>query len=292
MFIGTTAVAAIGVPLYGVFYGFTAAPWIAFVLLFSACNMAITTGYHRLWSHKAFDAHWSVRIVLMLVGALALENSILKWVADHRRHHGSVDDIYKDPYSARRGFWFSHMGWMLKDYPSAPLDFSNVRDIEQDPIVRWQHKHYVPLAVGLNLTVPAVLALLFGNWLEMYLVAGFLRLVVTHHTTFFINSLAHILGNQPYSNKNTARDNFILAVLTFGEGYHNFHHAHPADYRNAVRFWQWDPTKWFIRLMWLFGLVRNLKVTSSARMAAMKKAMNGPVIYSSEIKRDGARPAA
>ncbi|MBN2528468.1 MAG: fatty acid desaturase [Deltaproteobacteria bacterium] len=262
MFAGTTAVALIGVPLYGYFYGFTASAWIAFGVLFVMCNMAITTGYHRLWSHKTFNAHWSVRVFLMLTGALALENSILKWVSDHRRHHGHVDDPYKDPYAATRGFWFSHMGWMLRDYSSAPMDFSNVKDLEKEPIVMWQHKYYLPLAVGLNVGVPLGLGFGFGNVLEMFLVAGFFRLIVTHHTTFFINSLAHIIGRRPWSTGNTARDNFILALLTFGEGYHNYHHAHPGDYRNGIRFWHWDPSKWAIRFLSFFGLTRDLRTAT------------------------------
>ena len=268
MFIGTTAVALVGVPLYGILYGFTASAWIAFGILFAACNLAITTGYHRLWSHKAFKAHWTIRLTLALIGALALENSILKWASDHRRHHGNVDNRYKDPYAATRGFWFSHMGWMLRDYPSAPLDFSNVRDLEKDPIVRWQHRYYLPLAVGINLAVPLALGLIGGNVLEMLLVAGFLRLVVTHHTTFFINSLAHIIGTRPWSTGNTARDNFILAILTFGEGYHNYHHAHPADYRNGIRFWQWDPTKWLIKSLSVVRLTSGLRTVSPARLSA------------------------
>lgn len=288
MFIGTTAVALIGVPLYGFVYGFTAEAWIAFGVLVSASNLSITAGYHRLWSHRAYDAHWSVRLLLMLVGTFALQNSILKWTSDHRRHHGHVDDPYKDPYSAKRGFWFSHIGWMLKDYPSAPLDFSNVRDLQKDPIVRWQHRFYLPLALTLNFGIPIGLGFVFNNILEMLLVAGFLRLIVSHHTTFFINSLAHIVGDRPYSTLNTARDNFVMALLTFGEGYHNFHHAHPADYRNAIRFWQWDPTKWLIRMLWALGLTRNLKTTRGDHL----RRIVAEVDDQSTTAANSARPAA
>lgn len=285
MFVGTTAVAVIGVPLVGFFNGFTASAWITMLVFWSVCNLSITTGYHRLWSHKAFDAHWSIRFLLSLTGAFALQNSILKWSSDHRRHHGHVDDIYKDPYSANRGFWFSHMGWMLRDYPSAPMDFSNVRDLNKDPIVRFQHKFYLPLAVGLNFGIPAAAGIVFGNLLEMVLVAGFLRLVLSHHTTFFINSLAHIWGTRPYSTKNTARNNVVLAVLTFGEGYHNYHHAHPADYRNAIHIYQWDPTKWVIRFFWLLGLARNLKTVPDGRIQrlALQSGMPSSTKVDSEV---------
>ena len=102
---------------------------------------------------------------------------------------------------------------------------------------------------------------------------GFLRLVVCHHTTFLINSLAHKWGTQPYSKKNTARDNPLIALLTFGEGYHNFHHAFPGDYRNAVRWWQWDPTKWLIRALWAVGLTRDLRTVRWERIQERRAAL-------------------
>ncbi len=110
-----------------------------------ACGISITAGYHRLWSHRAYGAHWSVRLFFMIFGAMALQNSILIWGSQHRTHHRFVDDVDKDPYSAKRGFWFSHMGWILRNYPSGRNDFTNARDLERDPIVMFQHRYYLPL---------------------------------------------------------------------------------------------------------------------------------------------------
>jgi stearoyl-CoA desaturase (delta-9 desaturase) len=123
----------------------------------------------------------------------------------------------------------------------------------------WQHRYYLPLTLAMNFGLPILVGWASGDVLGTLLLAGVLRLVVSHHATFFINSLAHIWGVQPYTDDNTARDNGVVALLTYGEGYHNFHHMFAHDYRNGVRWWQWDPSKWFIGAMRWVGLARNLK---------------------------------
>jgi stearoyl-CoA desaturase (delta-9 desaturase) len=259
MFALTFAMAVIGVPWYGIEFGYHTADWVWFVLLLGANGMAITCGYHRLFAHATYEAHPILKVAYLLFGAMALQNSVLVWSAGHRVHHRFIDDNEQDPYSARRGFWFSHIGWMLRHYPSGEPDFRTVRDLERDPLVRLQHRFYVPLAVGMNFGVPLLLGWLSGDVWGMLMLGGFLRLVVSHHLTFFINSLAHIWGARPYTEDNTARDNALVALLTYGEGYHNFHHMFANDYRNGVRAWQWDPSKWFIAAMSGLGLAKNLK---------------------------------
>jgi stearoyl-CoA desaturase (delta-9 desaturase) len=170
-----------------------------------------------------------------------------------------VDDVDKDPYSARRGFWFSHMGWILRDYPSGRNDFTNAKDLERDPIVMFQHRWYLPLTLAMNIGLPLALGWAVGDMWGVFLLGGLLRLVVNHHFTWFINSLAHMWGTQPYTDENTARDNPALAFLTYGEGYHNFHHIFQNDYRNGVKWWHFDPTKWLIATMSWVGLASNLK---------------------------------
>jgi stearoyl-CoA desaturase (Delta-9 desaturase) len=261
LFASTFAAALVGVPLYGALVGFSAASWIWFALFLSASGLSITAGYHRLWSHRTYEAHWSVRLLFMLFGAMAIQNSILIWAAGHRPHHRFVDDEDQDPYSARRGLWFSHIGWMLRRYPSGEPDFSCVRDLERDPIVTFQHRHYVPIVLAMNIGLPLVVGWLSGDVWGTLLLAGLLRLVINHHVTFFINSLAHYWGSQPYTDENTSRDNPVLAFLTYGEGYHNFHHLFAHDYRNGIRWWHWDPTKWLIRSLSWVGLTNRLRTT-------------------------------
>jgi stearoyl-CoA desaturase (delta-9 desaturase) len=258
IFVGTFLVALIAVPWYGISQGYHWTAWLGFALVLAANGLSITAGYHRLWSHNTYKAQPVLRLVLALFGAATLQNSILVWASGHRRHHRHIDDYDQDPYCAGRGFWFSHMGWMLRDYEASQDDFSNVRDLQRDPIVVWQHKYYGPLALGMNFLPALVLGYITGDWIANLLLAGFLRLVVCHHTTFFINSLAHLWGKQPYTDKNTARDNGLLALLTYGEGYHNYHHQFQNDYRNGVRWWQFDPTKWLIKTASWIGLTRDL----------------------------------
>jgi stearoyl-CoA desaturase (delta-9 desaturase) len=259
MFAITFVVAVTVVPWYGYTHGYHVAAWVSFTLLLGANGMAITCGYHRLFAHATYEAHPALKVAYLLFGAMALQNSALVWSANHRVHHRYIDDPERDPYCARLGFWFSHIGWMLRSYPSGDPDFSAARDLERDHLVRYQHRYYLPLALAMNLGLPLLLGWANGDIFGMLLLAGVLRLVISHHATFFINSLAHIWGSQPYTDDNTARDNGVVALLTYGEGYHNFHHMFAHDYRNGVRWWQWDPSKWFITAMRWLGLATNLK---------------------------------
>ena len=140
---------------------------------------------------------------------------------------------------------------MLREYPSGRPDFSNIPDLKKDPMLAFQHRYYLPLALATNFGLPLLAGLLFHDVWGMLILAGVLRLVWSHHVTFFINSLAHMWGSRPYTEDNSARDNPVLAVITYGEGYHNFHHMFAHDYRNGVRWWQWDPTKWLIAVLQL-----------------------------------------
>jgi stearoyl-CoA desaturase (Delta-9 desaturase) len=261
MFALTLAAAAVLVPWYGLTHGFSTADWAVFAVFLGANGMSITAGYHRLWAHRTYEAHWTLRLVYLVFGTMALQNSAFVWCSGHRSHHLHVDDVELDPYSARRGFWFSHIGWMLREYPSGKPDFSNIPDLRKDPMLAFQHRHYLPLALAANFGLPLAAGLLFGDIWGMLILAGVLRLVWSHHVTFFINSLAHMWGTRPYNEANSARDNPVIAVITYGEGYHNFHHSFAHDYRNGVRWWQWDPTKWLIATLQPLGLTRRLKRT-------------------------------
>ena len=259
MFLITTIPVVTVLPWYWATFGFDGFEWLCFFVLWALNGMSITAGYHRLWAHRSYEASKPLQIFYMLFGAMALQNSILVWASSHRVHHRHVDDVDHDPYSAKRGLWFSHMGWMLRNHESGRQDFRNAKDLEANPIVRFQHKYYLWIAVGMNVGVPLLLGLIHGNIWGSLLLGGFLRLVVSHHCTFFINSLAHFWGSRPYTTENTARDNGVLALFTWGEGYHNYHHLFQWDYRNGIRWYQWDPTKWLISAAKFVGLARSLK---------------------------------
>ncbi|GLX83120.1 acyl-CoA desaturase [Thalassotalea eurytherma] len=274
IFLITFLIAAVAVPYRAFTHGFDTAEIVMAVICFIYCGMSITAGYHRLWSHKTYQAHWSLRFIFALGGAFALQNSALHWSSDHRIHHKHVDNNDKDPYSAKKGFWYSHIGWMLREYQASRYsNYDNVRDLQKDKIVMWQHKHYLLLTIAMNFGVPIAFGLINGDLISAILLIGFLRLVLSHHTTFFINSLAHIWGKQTYTDKNTARDNGILAFFTFGEGYHNFHHIFENDYRNGIRWWQFDPTKWLIKGCEYLNLTTKLRISPEDKIEKAKLSM-------------------
>jgi len=255
----TFIVAIIAVPWYGFVHGYSAWDWTFFGIFLLLNGIGIGSGYHRLWSHRTYDAHPALKWLLAIMGGMSLQNSIIIWSARHRVHHRDVDNDDKDPYSIGRGFWFAHIGWMLRDYQSGEVDYSVVEDLQKDTVAAWQHRWYWTLVWTTNLAVPIFLGWLTGDIIGMFLLAGIARLVVNHHVTFFINSLAHMWGKQPYSDDNTARDQHLLALITYGEGYHNYHHQFQSDYRCGIRWWHLDINKWFISTCALLGLVRNRK---------------------------------
>jgi len=267
--IGTLLLTLTVVPAYLWANGLSLFQAALFVFFFIATGLSITLGYHRLFSHLTFRARWPVRLFTLLFGAAAFENSALDWVSDHRRHHKFVDHD-DDPYDISKGFFFAHIGWTLfKLRPNTPMD--NVADLQRDALVRWQFRYYVPIAIFVSLVLPTLIGLAWGGWkvaLGSFLIAGVARIVFVHHMTFFINSLCHTLGRQPYSSRCTARDSAVMAFFTFGEGYHNFHHEFQHDYRNGVKPWQFDPTKWAIWLLSKTGLVRDLRRVPPERILA------------------------
>jgi stearoyl-CoA desaturase (delta-9 desaturase) len=264
---GTALTTLTAVPLYLWHFGLGAFQLALFLAFFIATGLSITLGYHRLFSHLTFQAHWSVKLFTLLFGAAAFEGSALEWSADHRRHHKHVDQD-EDPYDISKGFFHAHIGWLLfRTGPDTPLTW--VRDLQKDKLAVWQHRHYVALAFGVGFGLPAVLGLLAGGWvgaLGAFLLAGVARVVFVHHMTFCINSLCHWIGDRPYSTRISARDSLIMAFFTFGEGYHNFHHEFQHDYRNGVKPWQFDPTKWTIWLLHKLGLARSLRTVPEARI--------------------------
>ncbi len=235
-----------------------ASPWTIGLGLFwiVMCGLSITAGYHRMFAHPTYQGHAIVRIVWLLFGAASVQNSALKWSSDHRLHHARTDQD-DDPYSISRGFWWAHIGWVL--HKGRQINPLIVRDLERDPLVRFQHRYYVPLAILMGALVPAAIGMAWGDPIGALLVAGFLRLVIQWHGTFSINSVAHTIGRQPFCKRGTARDSFLAALLTFGEGYHNFHHKFKSDYRNGVRWYHFDPTKWLVWSLSKVGLARNLR---------------------------------
>lgn len=160
----------------------------------------------------------------------------------------------------RKGLIYSHFGWMLLKQSPKRIGRTDISDLNEDPVVIWQHRNYLKVVIFMGLIFPTlVTGLGWGDWFGGFIYAGILRTFVVQQATFCVNSLAHWLGDQPFDDRNSPRDHVITALVTLGEGYHNFHHEFPSDYRNAIEWHQYDPTKWLIWTCKQLGLAYDLK---------------------------------
>lgn len=256
-------------PLYLRRRGITAFDVALCLFYIFATLMAITAGYHRLYSHASFKAHVIFRFWTLFFGAASFQQSALRWASLHRTHHRYVD-TERDPYNIRRGFFYAHMGWVIFQKPV--VDYDNSVDLQKCPLIRHQHRYYQGWALASGIGLPMALGALGGRPVEAFLLSVGLRLAVVHHCTFFINSFAHTFGTADYDPDSSAKDNWIGALLTNGEGYHNFHHRFPCDYRNGIRWYHWDPTKWFIRALSWTGLTSDLRRTPRSAVLEARSA--------------------
>lgn len=228
---------------------------LAFILFFIT-GISITAGYHRYFAHKAFKAHRIVETVLLFFGSMSVQGSALRWSNDHRLHHAFVDTD-RDPYTITKGFWYAHFSWLLEK--PEPIEPKLVADLMRNKRVAFQHRHAEALMIGTNVFVFLISGWLLGDFLGAFFLVTWLRMFALHHFTWFINSLCHTWGDKPFCQEQTAVNNFILSFLTFGEGYHNYHHTFASDYRNGIRWYHFDPTKWTI---WVLA---KLKLASGLR---------------------------
>jgi stearoyl-CoA desaturase (delta-9 desaturase) len=235
--------------------------------LYVACGLSISAGYHRLFAHRTYRASAPVRWVLLALGAATFQNSALSWSADHRAHHADTDGA-DDPHAITRGAWFAHIGWLFRRR-DASADVTRLRDLWAVRSVRLQHRWYPFVAIAIGLALPTAIAWTWGDPWGGLLVAGFLRVVLMLQATFCINSLAHLVGTPRYDARSSARDSTLTALITFGEGYHSFHHRFPFDYRGGIRWWQYDPNKWVI---WTLARVRLADAVRTASTASIARA--------------------
>ncbi|KAJ5279303.1 Acyl-CoA desaturase [Penicillium angulare] len=227
-------------------------------------GMSITAGYHRLWSHRTYTASTPLKVILAILGAGAGQGSIKFWCRGHRAHHRYVDTD-QDPYNIQKGFFYAHLGWMLvKDKRSlGKISIAgrvDISDLKHDPIVQWQHRYYLPLLFIMGYALPTfICGILFDDPVGGFVLGGCIGTGIGQQGTFCVNSFAHWIGSQPYASTKSPRNNFLTALITFGEGYHNFHHEFPIDYRNGIRYYDFDPTKWLIWTCSQIGLATNLR---------------------------------
>ncbi|PIS02858.1 MAG: acyl-CoA desaturase [Chlamydiae bacterium CG10_big_fil_rev_8_21_14_0_10_42_34] len=254
---------AIALPIYLMNYTPSLGLVLTSLLLVFVSGMAITTGYHRLYSHTCYKTHPIIEAILLFFGSVATQGSALRWANDHRLHHAFVDTD-KDPYTVKKGMWHAHILWMF--FRTTPIDPKIVSDLSKNKMVAFQHKYYVWCMIGANVLSFVAVGSFFKDYLGAFMFAWWVRLFLLHHTTWCINSLAHYWGSQNYSKEHTAVDNYLISLLTYGEGYHNYHHTFAYDYRNGIRWYHFDPAKWLIWTLNKLGLAHDLKRVNNYRI--------------------------
>ena len=242
-------------------------------------GLGITVGFHRLLTHRSFDTYRWVRLVWMTLGALSVEGSPLVWCAVHRRHH-ELSDQPGDPHSPHlhgdglwnslRGLWYGHAGWLFTGYWSSPDLKRYVPDLLADPALVTVDRLYY-LWVLTSLALPAAIGgLITLSWqgaLSGLVWGGLVRIFITHHITWSINSICHVFGTRDYVTGDESRNNLVCGLLGLGEGWHNSHHAFPTSARHGLAWWQLDASWLVIRGMELVGLAWNVRLPSQRAMA-------------------------
>jgi stearoyl-CoA desaturase (delta-9 desaturase) len=252
----------------------------AMVAMYTLAGFGVTIGYHRLLTHRAFETPRPMRLLLAVLGSAAAQGMAIKWVATHRRHH-QVSDRDGDPHSPHlhgqhglnflRGLWHAHVGWCFGT-DAAGLARS-VPDLLADKAMMLIDRLYF-LWVGLGLLLPAVaLGLWFHSWngfLSGLIWGGIVRVFLMQHVTWSINSVCHVWGGREFHTSDHSTNNFPIAILSLGEGWHNNHHAFPTSARHGLRWWQLDATYGVIRLLQWLGLAWNVRVATASAAAAKR----------------------
>lgn len=255
--------------LYGLYAIFASANWrtaLFGLALVNLGNLGITAGVHRLWAHRSYKAKFPLRAFLVFLQTLAFQGSVIEWARDHRVHH-KYSETDADPHNAKRGLFYSHVGWLLtKKHPEVfakgkGIDYS---DLTEDSLLKFQHKHYVYLMVFTSFFLPTFLPCYL--WGETFLNAFFinmLRYCCGLNITWLVNSAAHFFGDKPYDRFINPVENKHVSFLALGEGWHNYHHTFPWDYKTSEYGYRLNPTAIFINCMAYIGQAYDLKSVST-----------------------------
>lgn len=258
-------------------WGFRWSDLALLLVMYVLTVLGVTVGFHRLFTHRAFETNKAVQFVFAVLGSMAVQGPLLQWVAMHRRHHQHSDHA-EDPHSPHhqgdgvwgvvRGVWHAHLGWMFD--PKPPDLQRYVKDLRQSKLLRAVSALF-PLWVAVGLVIPTALGWLLtgtprGAWTG-FIWGGLVRILFVHHVTWSINSVCHVWGRQPFESHDQSRNNALFGIFGLGEGWHNTHHAFPTSARHGLRWWQIDISYWVIRGLESAGLAWNVKLPSRAAIA-------------------------
>jgi stearoyl-CoA desaturase (Delta-9 desaturase) len=262
--------------LWGV--GFHLRDLVLLLTMYVVCAFGTTIGFHRYFTHRGFETSGSIKAVLAVLGCMTMQGPLTQWVTDHRKHH-ALSDQPGDPHSphvgtddgawgAVKGFVHAHIGWLFNNLGMEQGRIYG-KDLYEDHIVVWVDRLYLVWVV-LTLGIPFGIGYAVGGTavagFEGLVWGGLLRIFLYQHATFSVNSICHMFGRKDYRSRDEARNNWLVALLVFGEGWHNNHHAFPASARHGLRRWQLDLSWWVIRGLEKIGLVWNVKVPDADQM--------------------------
>ena len=277
------------------FIGFVAALWLLWGGAVTAQDLAIlavayllvgfgvTIGFHRMLTHRSFEAKPWLRATLAILGSMSVQGAVIHWVADHRRHHAFTDEE-GDPHSPHThagegwrgvltGLWHSHMGWLFEGERTSARRYAP--DLRKDPVIRWVDRLF-PVWVLLGLALPALAGFLISGgslWATFtaFVWAGLVRVFLLHHATWSVNSICHMYGRRPFAIDDESRDNWLVALVSLGEGWHHSHHAFPTSAQHGLQRTQFDPSYMVIRCFEKLGLVSNVKRPRDEQIAAKRR---------------------
>jgi len=272
------------------FLGFLAAAWTlwgtglsvldASIFLVGYCvtGLGVTVGFHRLFTHKSFDAKPALSSALAIAGSMAIQGPVIRWVSDHRRHHAFADQP-GDPHSPHldegpgvrgvvKGLWHAHVGWFFDDEQTSARRWAP--DLVKDPVMRRIDTLF-PLWALISFGAPPVVGFLLTGTLQgavtAFLWGSLARIFFLHHVTWSVNSICHFYGNRPFKTTDFSTNNWVLAIVSFGESWHNNHHAFPTSAVHGIGKGQVDLSAGLIRLLQKLSLVRDVKVASEKQLA-------------------------
>ena len=225
---------------------------VALLVMYPVTAIGVTLGYHRMMSHKAFKAPKWLERTLMTIASLSVQGGPMEWVGLHRHHHLHSDQPL-DHHNSRKGLWWSHMGWMFQEVPAMKEVPNLTKDMQKDPYYVWLENNFM---------VPTLIFGALCYWLGGWSLLGwavFVRLVVVYHVTWLVNSATHTWGYRRYDTPDNSRMNWWVALLAFGEGWHNSHHHNQANAFHGEKWWEVDVTGYIIRLLYSMNLITNVK---------------------------------
>lgn len=251
------------VPLLAVFTGVDLRAVVILVVLYATRVFFLTAGYHRYFSHRTYRVGRVTQFVLAFGGLTAVQKGPLWWASWHRQHHRYADTP-RDPHSPQQGFWWSHVGWVLSGRYSSYTDLDQIEDFARYPELRFLDRHD-----WIGGWVVAIACYLIGGWSGL-VVGFFASTVLVWHATFSVNSFTHMFGRRRYATRDTSRNLTPVALLTFGEGWHNNHHRHPTSARQGVSWWEIDVSYYVLRALAVVGIVRDLRLPTEAALVAKR----------------------